>query len=47
MEGGGRWVGGLIRMPRCRGGVGHSRFNVKDWRRVLRASGGGDCRRYV
>ena len=41
------WVGGLIRMPMCRSGVGHSRFHVKDWRRVLRASGGGDCRIYV
>ena len=29
VEGGWRWwVGGLIPMPMCRGGVGHSRFNV-------------------
>ena len=24
----GWWVGGLIPMPMCKGGVGHSRFNV-------------------
>ena len=28
VEGGGWWVGGLIRMPNCRGRVGHSRFHV-------------------
>ena len=25
---GGGWVGGLIPMPMCRGGVGYSRFHV-------------------